>query len=107
MKTSSGEIIGTRLLSLPELKCIKGIGFSRPHLDRLIKVDKVPRPIKNSVRWSGFPAASTSEGNGLSGHLLEARCCSYRAVDANDRDLGPHTSQEAARKTVMQAGRRR
>jgi prophage regulatory protein len=44
-----------RVLSFPDLKSKKGIGFSRVHLYRLVDAGKFPRPIKLSegrtVAW--------------------------------------------------------
>jgi predicted DNA-binding transcriptional regulator AlpA len=39
------EQISRRLLSFPELKSVKGIGFSRQYLHRLIAAQKFPAPI--------------------------------------------------------------
>jgi predicted DNA-binding transcriptional regulator AlpA len=44
-----------RVLSLAELKTVKGIRFSRQHLHRLIASGDFPRPVKlgaNSNAWS-------------------------------------------------------
>ncbi len=35
-----------RLLSMEELRTVKGVSYSRPHLFRLIKSQKFPAPIK-------------------------------------------------------------
>jgi prophage regulatory protein len=35
-----------RVLSINELKPLKGIRYSKPHLYRLIKVGKFPKPIE-------------------------------------------------------------
>ena len=35
-----------RLLSMPELRTLKGISYSKAHIHRLIGAGKFPRPIK-------------------------------------------------------------
>ena len=35
-----------KLLSMTELRTVKGVSYSRPHLFRLIKAGTFPRPIK-------------------------------------------------------------
>jgi prophage regulatory protein len=35
-----------KLLSMEELRTVKGISYSRPHIFRLMKVRAFPRPIK-------------------------------------------------------------
>lgn len=44
-----------RLLSLPELKSVKGIPHSRAHIHRLVKAGKFPAPIHisdNRIVWT-------------------------------------------------------
>ena len=43
-----------KLLSMSELKSVKGISFSRPHLFRLIRAKKFPKPIKLGENRNGF-----------------------------------------------------
>jgi prophage regulatory protein len=44
-----------KLLSMDELRSVKGISFSRPHLFRLIKAGQFPTPLKigeNRNAWT-------------------------------------------------------
>jgi prophage regulatory protein len=43
-----------KLLSIDELKPEKGISYSRPHLYRLIKAKKFPKPISLGENRIGF-----------------------------------------------------
>ena len=43
-----------KLLSFAELKTVKGVPYSRPHLYRLIKAGKFPTPIKIGENRVGF-----------------------------------------------------
>jgi prophage regulatory protein len=43
-----------RVLSLLELKSVKGIKFSRQHLHRLVKAGKFPAPIKLGENTNGW-----------------------------------------------------
>lgn len=44
-----------RLLSMDELKPVKGISYSRPHLFRLIKAGRFPAPIKIGENRNAWP----------------------------------------------------
>lgn len=44
-----------RLLSMPDLKTVKGISYSRPHLFRLIKSGKFPVPCKIGMNRNAWP----------------------------------------------------
>jgi prophage regulatory protein len=44
-----------RLLSIDELKSIKGIVYSKSHLWRLIRAGKFPRPIRLGKNRIAFP----------------------------------------------------
>lgn len=43
-----------KLLAMDELKLVKGIGYSRCHLWRLIKAGAFPRPVKIGENKSAF-----------------------------------------------------
>ena len=43
-----------KVLSLRDLKRVKGISYSRPHLYRLVNADKFPRPIKLGANCIAF-----------------------------------------------------
>lgn len=45
-RASAPSRTGQRLIFLQQLKELKGIPYSRPHLHRLIKAGQFPRPIK-------------------------------------------------------------
>jgi len=44
-----------KFLSFPELRAVKGIGFTRQHIARLVKVGRFPKPVKfpggARIRW--------------------------------------------------------
>jgi predicted DNA-binding transcriptional regulator AlpA len=40
-----------KLLSIDELKSVKGVVYSKPHLWRLIRAGKFPRPIRLGQSW--------------------------------------------------------
>ena len=46
-----------RLVSMADLKSDKGIDYSRPHLYRLIKAGKFPKPLKIGDNRIGFVEA--------------------------------------------------
>ena len=51
----------TRVLTFPELKCLKGIPYSRQHLDRLEKAGKFPRRIQISEARIGWSEVEVDE----------------------------------------------
>src|SRR5262245_2134502 len=48
------EVASMKLLSIDELKPAKGISFSKPHLYRLIKAGRFPKPVKIGENRNGF-----------------------------------------------------
>jgi prophage regulatory protein len=44
-----------KLLSIDELKSVKGIVYSKPHLWRLIRAGKFPKPIRLGENRIAFP----------------------------------------------------
>lgn len=44
-----------KLLSMDELRSVKGISFSRPHLFRLIKAGQFPAPLKIGENRNAWP----------------------------------------------------
>jgi len=44
-----------KLLSIDELKTVKGVGYSKPHLWRLIRAGKFPKPIRLGQNRIAFP----------------------------------------------------
>ena len=50
-----------RVLSLKDLKRVKGISYSRPHLYRLVNADKFPRPIKLGENCIAFVECEVDE----------------------------------------------
>ena len=44
-----------KLLSIDELRPVKGIPYSKPHLWRLIRAGKFPRPIRLGENRIAFP----------------------------------------------------
>jgi predicted DNA-binding transcriptional regulator AlpA len=45
-----------RLLTFPELKTVKGIPYSRQHVNRLVKLGRFPRPFKPNGGPTGINA---------------------------------------------------
>jgi prophage regulatory protein len=50
-----------RMLSLTELKEVKGIKFSRQHLHRLIADGRFPKPVKLGLNTNGWPEKEIDE----------------------------------------------
>ena len=50
-----------RLLTMAELRTIKGVSYSRPHLFRLIKADKFPAPVKLGENRNAWVEAEVDE----------------------------------------------
>jgi prophage regulatory protein len=50
-----------RVLSLPELKSVKGIKFSRQHIHRLVAAGKFPAPIKLGQNTNGWVEREVDE----------------------------------------------
>jgi prophage regulatory protein len=44
-----------KLLSIDELKSVKGVAYSKPHLWRLIRAGKFPKPIRLGANRIAFP----------------------------------------------------
>jgi prophage regulatory protein len=50
-----------KLLSIDELKSVKGVVYSKPHLWRLIRAGKFPRPIRLGQNRIAFPESEIDD----------------------------------------------
>jgi prophage regulatory protein len=50
-----------KLLGIDELKPIKGVPYSKPHLWRLIRAGKFPRPIRLGQNRIAFPESEIDD----------------------------------------------
>lgn len=71
-----------RLLSMDELRTVKGIPYSRAHLHRLVKAGKFPAPIKLGENRNAWIEAEVDQ-------LIEERIA--------ERDMAEGEQREAAR----------